>query len=121
MLNEHESVSFASAVGMMKVRINAILPGAAGVLGTRRKSGLIGRDGEKVQNGLEMGLESAVQLVLLNFLASCIIPPEAPARRLGEDSGRPTCGRNGMCRSFRPRRDGMIVFMMSSKLMILKG
>ena len=97
-LNKHESVAFASPVGMMKVSIEAILPGAAGVLGTHEKSGMIGRNGQEIENGVEMGLEWQVgpedhpmmsrTSRAPQYPTTCVLPPEAPARRLGEDAAR---------------------------------
>ena len=84
MLNEHESISFASPVGMLKVQIDAMLPGAAGLLGTRGKPGLIGRNVEAVRTGVEMGQEWQVRpedhpmmcrtCCIPQFPASFIIP-----------------------------------------------
>ena len=82
----------------MKVSIEAILPGAAGVLGTHEKSGMIGRNGQEIENGVEMGLEWQVgpedhpmmfrTSRAPQYPTTCVLPPEAPARRLGEDAAR---------------------------------
>ena len=99
-LNDHETISFASPLGMMKVEVNAILPGASGLVGTTGVPGIIGRDGLPATPE-EMGTEWQVgvgagdhpPMFLLprahTYPAACILPPASSARRrLGEDAAR---------------------------------
>ena len=98
MVNDYEGISFASPVGMLKIEIDALIPDAAGLMGTSGTPGLIGRDGVSILTPEEMGQEWQVgpmdhpNMFLSTrapqYPAQCILPPAAPARRLREDSTR---------------------------------
>ena len=48
-LNEHDVVSFASPVGMMKICVDAILPDATGLMVNAATSALLARDGTEIE------------------------------------------------------------------------
>ena len=99
-LNDFEGISFASPVGMMKVLVDAVLPGASGLVGTTGVPGRIGRDGVSILTPEQMGTEWQVGVGAGDhpnmfmaarapqFPAQCNLPPAANGRRLGEDSAR---------------------------------
>ena len=83
---------------MLKVQVDAILPGASGLLGTTGTPGLIGRDGVTVLTPQQMGLEWQVGPAdhppmfmtarAPQYPAQCNLPSTSNSRRLGEDSAR---------------------------------
>ena len=94
-----EDVKIVAFKGMLRVQVDAVLHGAAGLMGTFGKKGLIARDGKTVlEDSIAMGSEWQVaptepQLFRMarepQFPEVCVLPDslaESAGRRLGEDA-----------------------------------